>query len=79
MITNDNGINAYQVMYYDYGSRYNVKDMDTVVINTKYGTLCTYLQNLFMLYVLTYRTEPSGFDANLGKAKQMVDSFQFTN
>jgi hypothetical protein len=73
MITNDNGINAYQVMYYDYGRHGHSS------YKHKIWTLCTYLQNLFMLYVLTYRTEPSGFDANLGKAKQMVDSFQFTN
>jgi hypothetical protein len=54
MITNDNGLNEYQVMYYDNGSEYNVKGMDTVVINTKYGTLyvLTELNHLVLMRIL---------------------------
>lgn len=41
-------------MYYDNGSEYNVKDMDTVVINTKYGTLyvLTELNHLVLMRIL---------------------------
>jgi len=54
MITNDNGLNEYQVMYYANGSGYNVKDMDTVVVNTKYGTLyvLTELNHLVLMRIL---------------------------
>ena len=34
MITTGNGINAYQVMYYDNGSGYNVKDMDIKILKS---------------------------------------------
>jgi len=34
MITTGNGINAYQIMYYDNGSGYNVKDMDIKILKS---------------------------------------------
>ena len=65
-VTLASGINAHQATYYDYRGNYNIKDMDTTIV--KDG----------MFYRLVYRTEPGGFDANLGIAKQMVNSFQLT-
>jgi hypothetical protein len=69
IITTGSGLKAFQQTYYDYSQNSNVKEMDTVFIDGKDG----------IEYLLTYRTEPVDFDANLPIVKKMIDSFQVTD
>jgi hypothetical protein len=62
------GTNASQMLYYNYAKEgRNIKTLDTILIKGN------------VVYLLSYRADPTNNLTYLPIAKQMIDSFQFTN